>query len=30
MVSRWAIAVFAVFFSTYEAAAGIGTGYALP
>jgi hypothetical protein len=29
MVSRWAIAVFAVFFSAYEAAAGIGTGYAL-
>jgi hypothetical protein len=29
MVSRWAIGVFAVFFSTYEAAAGIGTGYAL-
>ena len=29
MVSRWAIAVFAVFFSAYDAAAGIGTGYAL-
>jgi hypothetical protein len=29
MVSRWAIGVFAVFFSAYEAAAGIGTGYAL-
>jgi hypothetical protein len=28
-VSRWAIAVFAVFFSAYDAAAGIGTGYAL-
>jgi hypothetical protein len=25
----WAIGVFAVFFSTYEAAAGIATGYAL-
>jgi hypothetical protein len=29
MVSRWAIAVFAVFFSAYGAAAGIATGYAL-
>jgi hypothetical protein len=29
MVSRWAIGVFAVFFSAYDAAAGIGTGYAL-
>jgi hypothetical protein len=29
MVSRWAIAVFAVFFSAYDAAAGIATGYAL-
>jgi hypothetical protein len=28
-VSRWAIAVFAVFFSAYDAAAGIATGYAL-
>jgi hypothetical protein len=28
-VSRWAIAVFAVFFSAYDAAAGIGTGYVL-
>jgi hypothetical protein len=28
-VSRWAIGVFAVFFSAYDAAAGIGTGYAL-
>src|SRR3712207_8285314 len=26
---RWAIGVFAVFFSAYDAAAGIGTGYAL-
>jgi len=26
MVSRWAIAVFAVFFSTYEAAAGSAQG----
>jgi hypothetical protein len=29
MVSRWAIALFAVFFSAYDAAAGIATGYAL-
>ena len=29
MVSRWAIGVFAVFFSAYDAAAGIATGYAL-
>ena len=29
MVSRWAIGVFAVFFSAYDAAAGICTGYAL-
>src|SRR5215218_5942589 len=29
IVSRWAIGVFAVFFSAYDAAAGIGTGYAL-
>jgi hypothetical protein len=29
MVSRWAIGVFAVFFSAYDAAVGIGTGYAL-
>ena len=29
MVSRWAIGVFAVFFSAYEAAAGIATGFAL-
>ena len=29
MVSRWAIGVFVVFFSAYDAAAGIGTGYAL-
>ena len=29
VVSRWAIGVFAVFFSAYDAAAGIGTGYAL-
>ena len=29
MVSRWAIGVFAVLFSAYDAAAGIGTGYAL-
>jgi hypothetical protein len=28
-VSQWAIGVFAVFFSAYDAAAGIGTGYAL-
>jgi hypothetical protein len=28
-VSRWDIAVFAVFFSAYDAAAGIATGYAL-
>ena len=28
-VSRWAIGVFAVFFSAYDAAAGIGTGYAM-
>jgi len=28
-VSRWATGVFAVFFSAYDAAAGIGTGYAL-
>jgi hypothetical protein len=28
-VSRWSIAVFAVFFSAYDAAAGIATGYAL-
>ncbi len=28
-VSRWAIGIFAVFFSAYDAAAGIGTGYAL-
>jgi hypothetical protein len=28
-VSRWAVGVFAVFFSAYDAAAGIGTGYAL-
>jgi hypothetical protein len=28
-VSCWAIGVFAVFFSAYDAAAGIGTGYAL-
>jgi hypothetical protein len=28
-VSRWAIGVFAVFFSAYDAAAGISTGYAL-
>jgi hypothetical protein len=27
--SRWAIGVFAVFFSAYDAAAGIATGYAL-
>lgn len=29
MVNRWAIGVFAVFFSAYDAAAGIGTGFAL-
>jgi hypothetical protein len=29
MVSRWAVGVFAVFFSAYDAAAGIATGYAL-
>jgi hypothetical protein len=29
MVSRWAAGVFAVFFSAYDAAAGIATGYAL-
>ena len=29
MVSRWSIGVFAVFFSAYDAAAGIATGYAL-
>ena len=28
-VSRWAIGVFAVLFSAYDAAAGIGTGYAM-
>jgi hypothetical protein len=28
-VSRWAMGVFGVFFSAYDAAAGIGTGYAL-
>jgi hypothetical protein len=28
-ISRWSIGVFAVFFSAYDAAAGIGTGYAL-
>jgi hypothetical protein len=28
-VSRWATGVFAVLFSAYDAAAGIGTGYAL-
>jgi hypothetical protein len=28
-VSRWAIGVFAVFFSAYDGAVGIGTGYAL-
>jgi hypothetical protein len=28
-VSRWAIGIFAVFFSAYDAAAGIATGYAL-
>jgi hypothetical protein len=28
-VSRWAVAVFAVFFSAYDAAAGIATGYVL-
>jgi hypothetical protein len=28
-VSRWSVGVFAVFFSAYDAAAGIGTGYAL-
>jgi hypothetical protein len=28
-VSRWAIGLFAVFFSAYDAAAGIATGYAL-
>jgi hypothetical protein len=28
-VSRWAVGVFAVFFSAYDAAAGICTGYAL-
>jgi hypothetical protein len=28
-VSRWAKGVFAVFFSAYDAAAGIATGYAL-
>jgi hypothetical protein len=28
-VGRWAIGVFAVFLSAYDAAAGIGTGYAL-
>jgi hypothetical protein len=28
-VSRWALGVFAVFFSAYDAAAGIATGYAL-
>ena len=28
-VSRWAIGVFAVFFSAYDAAAGIATGHAL-
>lgn len=28
-VSRWATGVFAVFFSAYDAAAGIGTGFAL-
>jgi hypothetical protein len=29
MVSRWAVGVFAVYFSAYDAAAGIATGYAL-
>ena len=29
MVSRWAAGIFAVFFSAYDAAAGIATGYAL-
>jgi hypothetical protein len=29
MVSRWAIGVFAVFFSAYDATAGIATGYAM-
>jgi hypothetical protein len=29
MVNRWAIGVFAVFFSAYDVAAGIATGYAL-
>jgi hypothetical protein len=29
IVSRWAVAVFAVFFSAYDAAAGIATGYVL-
>jgi len=28
-VSRWAIGVFVILFSAYDAAAGIGTGYAL-
>jgi hypothetical protein len=28
-VSRWAVGVFAVFFSAYDAAAGVATGYAL-
>ncbi len=28
-VSRWAIGVFAVFFSAYDAAAGLATGYVL-
>lgn len=28
-VSRWSIGVFAVFFSAYDAAAGVATGYAL-
>jgi hypothetical protein len=28
-VSRWAVAVFAVFFSAYDAAAGIATGFVL-
>jgi hypothetical protein len=28
-VSRWSIGVFVIFFSAYDAAAGIGTGYAL-
>ena len=29
MVSRWAIGVFAVFFSAYDTTAGIATGYAM-